>query len=79
MGVNGLFEHLRAGYYGVGGGNSRPEEMKMSILWMIIAALVAFWVIGMVMNLAGSLVHVLLVVAAVLFVVNMLAGGRTRV
>lgn len=49
------------------------------ILWMIVALLVIFWVVGMVMNLFGGLIHLALLVAAVLFVVNMFLGGRTRV
>ncbi len=51
----------------------------MSILWVIIAALVALWLVGMVMSIAGSVIHALLVVAAVLFVINMFAGGRARI
>jgi hypothetical protein len=48
------------------------------ILWLVIAALVAFWLIGLFMHVAGGLIHIALVVAAVLFVINMFAG-RTRV
>jgi len=50
----------------------------MGILWFIIAALVVFWLAGLVFNLAGGFLHLLLVVAAVLFVINMFTG-RTRV
>lgn len=50
----------------------------MGLLWTIIALLVLFWVVGLVANIAGPVLHLLLVVAAVLFVVNMFMG-RTRV
>jgi hypothetical protein len=49
-----------------------------TILWWIIAALVVFWLVGLFLDLFGGLLHILLVVAAVLFVINMFAG-RTRV
>jgi hypothetical protein len=48
------------------------------ILWTIIGILVAFWLIGLMMDIAGGLIHLVLVVAAVLFVINMFMG-RTRV
>lgn len=51
----------------------------MEILWAIIAVLVVFWLIGLVLNLFGPIIHALLVVAAVLFVVNMFMGGRRRI
>lgn len=48
------------------------------ILWTVIALLVVLWLVGMAMSLFGPILHVLLVVAAALFVFNMFAG-RTRV
>lgn len=48
------------------------------ILWTIIAVLLVCWVLGFSLHVAGSFIHALLVVAAVLFVVNLLTG-RTRV
>jgi uncharacterized membrane protein YtjA (UPF0391 family) len=48
------------------------------ILWTVIAVILAFWVIGLLMDVASGLIHLLLVVAAVLFVVSMFTG-RTRV
>jgi hypothetical protein len=49
----------------------------MSILWAICALLVAFWVLGLFMHIAGPVIHLLLVVAAVLFVINLVTGRRT--
>ena len=53
-------------------------EMEMGLLWTIISLLVLFWIVGLVANIAGPIIHLLLVVAAVLFVANMFMG-RTRV
>jgi hypothetical protein len=49
----------------------------MSVIWAIIAVLLVLWLAGLLMNLFGGLVHILLVAAAVLFVVNMFTS-RTR-
>jgi uncharacterized membrane protein YtjA (UPF0391 family) len=41
--------------------------------------LLVFWLLGFAFNVAGGIVHVLLVIAVVLFVVNLLSGRRTVV
>jgi len=51
----------------------------MGILWAIVVALLALWMLGLVMNFVGPVIHLLLLAAAVLFVVNMFTGSRTRV
>jgi uncharacterized membrane protein YtjA (UPF0391 family) len=47
------------------------------MLWTIIAILVALWLLGLIANVGGGLIHLLLVVALVVFVVNLLTGRRT--
>ena len=47
-----------------------------SLLWTLIVVLVVLWLLGFALNVGGSLIHLLLVVAAVLFVVNLLTGRR---
>ncbi len=49
------------------------------ILWAIITALFVFWVIGFALHFGGGLIHLLLVIAAVLFVFNLLTGRGARV
>jgi len=49
------------------------------MLWTVIALLVLFWVLGFLFDVAGGLIHVLLVIAAVLFLVNIISGRRTAV
>lgn len=46
------------------------------LLWIIIAILVVFWVFGLVIKIGGKLIHLALIVALVLFVINLLSGGR---
>lgn len=47
-----------------------------SILWTIIVVLFAFWLLGFAFHFGGTLIHILLVAAAVLFVINMFSGRR---
>jgi hypothetical protein len=51
----------------------------MNLIWAIIAVLVVLWVAGLAMNIAGGMIHFLLVFAAILFVVRMFMGNTTRV
>lgn len=41
---------------------------------MILAVLVILWVIGFVADLAGGLIHLLLVVAAIVLVIKLVRG-----
>lgn len=47
------------------------------MLWTIIVVLLVLWLIGLIANLGGGLIHLLLVVALVVFVINLLTGRRT--
>jgi len=49
------------------------------MLWTLIVLLLVFWLLGFAFNVAGGIIHVLLVIAVVLFVVNLLSGRRTVV
>jgi hypothetical protein len=46
------------------------------LLWTIIVVLFVLWLIGFAMHVAGGLIHLLLVVALVLLIVNLLTGRR---
>jgi hypothetical protein len=50
-----------------------------NMLWTIIAILFALWLLGLIAHVGGGLIHLLLVVALVVFVVNLLTGRRTVV
>jgi hypothetical protein len=43
-----------------------------NILWTLIVLLVIFWVVGLLVHIGGALIHIALVVAVVLFVINLL-------
>jgi len=47
------------------------------VLWTIFSILLAFWLIGLIAHIGGGLIHLLLVVAAVVLVVQFVTGRRT--
>ena len=47
------------------------------MLWTIFAILVILWLLGWGFHVAGSLIHLLLVVALVVAVINLVSGRRT--
>jgi hypothetical protein len=49
------------------------------MLWTLIVLLLLFWVLGFAFDVAGGIIHVLLVIAAVVFLVNLFSGRRTVV
>jgi uncharacterized protein DUF5670 len=47
-----------------------------SMLWTIIVILLVLWLLGLLTHVGGGLVHLLLVIAAVVLVINLLTGRR---
>jgi hypothetical protein len=48
-----------------------------SLLWGIVVLLVVLWLIGLVANIAGGFIHLLLVIAIIVILYNLLVGRRT--
>lgn len=46
------------------------------MLWMILAITLVLWMLGIIGSVGGSLIHLLLVVAAVVLVIQLLSGRR---
>ncbi len=46
------------------------------MLWTIVVVLLVLWLLGFTMNVAGGLVHVLLVIALIVIVLRLLGGRR---
>lgn len=49
------------------------------MLWTILVILLVLWAIGLVANVGGSLIHLLLVIAAIVFLFQLFTGRRTVV
>ncbi|CAM3220813.1 lmo0937 family membrane protein [Filibacter tadaridae] len=47
------------------------------ILWIIIVALIVFWVLGLVLKIGSGLIHILLVIAVIIFIFNLITGKRS--
>ena len=47
------------------------------MLWTLIGILLILWVFGLAFKIAAGFIHILLVIALVLFIVNLVTGRRT--
>lgn len=48
------------------------------MLWTIIVIVLLLWVLGFAFEVAGGLIHILLVIALIAFIYNMVAVRRGR-
>jgi hypothetical protein len=46
------------------------------MLWTIVALFLILWLLGFSFSIGGNLIHILLVAAIVVFVVNLLSSRR---
>ena len=47
------------------------------MLWTIFVILMILWLLGFSFHIAGGLIHLLLIVAVVVLVINLVSGRRT--
>ena len=47
------------------------------MLWAIVGILVLLWLVGLVANVAGGLIHIVLVLAVIVLAYQFLSGRRT--
>jgi hypothetical protein len=48
-----------------------------NMLWTIFVILLVLWILGFSFHVAGSLIHILLVIALIVLVVNLVSGRRS--
>ena len=46
------------------------------MLWTLVAVCLILWLLGFSMSIGGGFIHLLLVVALVVFVINLVSGRR---
>ena len=46
------------------------------MLWTVVVVLLILWLLGFTMNVAGGIIHVLLVIALVIIVFRLLSGRK---
>lgn len=47
------------------------------MLWTVFVIVLVLWLLGFSFHIAGSLIHLLLVVALIVLVVNLVSGRRS--
>ena len=47
-----------------------------NVLWLIIIILVILWLGGFALNIGGSLIHALLVIAVIILIIQLVTGRR---
>ncbi|MEX3713679.1 putative membrane protein [Cytobacillus horneckiae] len=51
-------------------------ERKMNMLWTLIGILIILWILGFSFDIAGGLVHLLLVIALIVLIFQMITGRK---
>jgi Family of unknown function (DUF5670) len=46
------------------------------MLWTLVAVFLILWLLGFSLSIGGGLIHILLVIALVMIVVNLVSGRR---
>ena len=54
--------------------NARKEK---AMLWAILAVLVILWLLGFSFHIAGGLIHILLVAAVIILIINLWKGRNS--
>jgi hypothetical protein len=50
-----------------------------SMLWTFVVVLLILWLLGFSLSIGGGFIHILLVVALAVIVINLLTGRRSSV
>jgi hypothetical protein len=50
-----------------------------NLIWTLIVILVVLWLLGFLLHIGGALIHLILVVAVILLIINLLTGRGARV
>src|ERR1051326_4431217 len=57
----------------------RPIQIQQGdlvMLWTICVILLVLWLLGLIGHIGGGLIHILLVVAVVILIINLVSGRR---
>ena len=46
------------------------------MLWTVIVILLVLWLLGFTLHVGGGLIHILIVVAVVVLIINLISGRR---
>ena len=57
--------------------DAHTQDKEKHMLWTIFVILLILWLLGFSLHIAGGLIHLLLVIAVVVLVINLISGRRT--
>ncbi|WP_139311112.1 lmo0937 family membrane protein [Paenisporosarcina indica] len=46
------------------------------MLWMVIVVLLVIWLLGLVLEIGGALIHLILLIAGIILIVQLVTGKR---
>ena len=46
------------------------------MIWTVIGILFLLWILGFALQIGGGLIHALLVIAVIVFIINLISGRR---
>jgi K+-transporting ATPase A subunit len=52
------------------------SNRRSTVLWTIIVILLVLWLLGLIGSIGGGFIHLLLVLAIIVFVAQLLSGRR---
>ena len=55
------------------------DVQETTLLWTIVVVLAILWLLGFSLHVGGGLIHLLLVVALVVLVINLIGGRRSAI
>ena len=47
------------------------------ILWLVIVVLIVLWLLGFLLDIGGGIIHTLLIIAGIIFVIQLVTGRRS--
>jgi Family of unknown function (DUF5670) len=56
---------------------ARNVKQGAKMLWTVFVIILVLWLLGFSFHIAGSLIHLLLVVALIVLVINLISGRRS--
>jgi hypothetical protein len=57
----------------------RYRKGGRTMLWTIIALLIVLWLLGLLGHVGGSLIHLLLIIAAIVLIFQLITGRRAAI
>ena len=58
-------------------GELQVTKGEKPMLWTILVILLVLWLLGFIGHIGGGLIHLLLVIALIVFIINIVSGRRT--